>query len=93
MNYELKHVNPVAIFLNAIRIFVVVGFMVALLTFFLPNSTLRYGGFFQKMAATGMFTVVYALVVSGILMLVAWLYNTWAAVFPGVTIRLEQKPE
>jgi hypothetical protein len=92
MNYELKHINPLSVFLNALRIFVVVGFGVAMLTFFLPGS-LRFGGFFQKLMATGFFTIVYTLVVSIILTLISWLYNVWAGRFKGVTIRLEQDAE
>ena len=92
MNYELKSISAGAVFMNAIRIFVIVGFIVAIISFFvLPNPTIRIQGFGQKIAATLLFTVVYAVVVSAVLTLISWLYNLWAARFKGVTIQLEQQ--
>ena len=42
MNYELKSVSPGSVFWNAIRIFLVVGFVVALISFFIvPNPNIR----------------------------------------------------
>lgn len=65
MNYELKSVQPVTVFMNALRIFLIVGFIVAILSFFiLPNPSLRITLWWQKIMATLLFTVVYALVVS-----------------------------
>ncbi len=88
MNYELKSVQPLSVFFNAVRIFVVVGFLVAILSFFiLPSSNLAFG---QKMIAVPLFTVVYTLVVSAVLSLIAFLYNIWAQNFSGVKIHLEQ---
>jgi hypothetical protein len=92
MNYEIKSVNPGSVFFNAMRIFVVVGFIVAIISFFLlPNPNIRITGFFQKVLATLLFTVVYTLVVSLVLTLVAWLYNVWAGRFSGVKLTLEQE--
>ena len=91
MNYELKSVSPATVFANAIRIFLIVGFVVALISFFIaPNSTLHFAAVWQKLAATILFTLVYGLVVSTVLTLIAWLYNFWAGKFKGVTIHLEQ---
>jgi hypothetical protein len=91
MNYELKAVQPGSVFLNAIRIFVVVGFIVGILSFFvLPNPNVRISIWWQKIAATLLFTVVYAVVVSAVLTLVAWLYNVWAGKFKGITVSFEQ---
>ena len=92
MNYELKSVSPLSIFVNAVRIFVVVGFVVALISFFIvPNPNIHITAFWQKIAATLLFTVVYGLVVSVVLTLIAWLYNLWAGKFKGVSIHLEQE--
>jgi hypothetical protein len=92
MNYELKSVSPGSIFWNAIRIFLVVGFVVALISFFVvPNPNIRITLWWQKIMATVLFTVVYAFVVSLVLTLIAWLYNLWAGKFKGVTIHLEQQ--
>lgn len=92
MNYELKSVSPVSVLMNALRIFVVVGFLVALISFFIsPNPALNISGVGQRLLATLLFTVVYTLVVSLVLSLVAWLYNLWAARFKGVSIHLEQE--
>ena len=94
MNYELKSVQPGSVFANAIRIFVVVGFVVAVLSFFiLPNPNIRITLWWQKILATFLFTVVYALVVSAVLTLIAWLYNLWTGSFPGVKVHLEQSEE
>jgi hypothetical protein len=92
MNYELKSVQPGTVFANALRIFLIVGFVVAILSFFiLPNPTLRITLWWQKIMATLLFTLVYALVVSLVLSLIAWLYNFWAANFKGIKIHLEQE--
>lgn len=94
MNYELKNVQPGSVFFNAIRIFVVVGFIVAILSFFvLPNPNIRITLWWQKILATLLFTVVYALVVSIVLTLIAWLYNFWAANFRGIRVHFEQEEE
>ena len=91
MNYELKSVSPGSVFWNAIRIFLVVGFIVAIISFFIvPNPNIRINLLWQKLMATVLFTVVYALVVSTVLMLIGWLYNLWAGKYKGVTIQLEQ---
>jgi len=94
MNYELKSIQTGSVFANAIRIFVVVGFIVAVLSFFiLPNPNIRITLWWQKILATFLFTVVYALVVSAVLTLIAWLYNLWGANFPGIKVHLEQSEE
>ena len=92
MNYELKSIAPGSVFINALRIFVVVGFVVAILSFFiLPNPNIRITLWWQKILATLLFTVVYSVVVSVVLTLVAWLYNFWCTNFRGVTVHLEQQ--
>jgi hypothetical protein len=92
MNYELKSISPGSVFFNAIRIFVVVGFIVAIVSFFvLPNPNIRITLWWQKILATLLFTLVYSLVVSAVLTLIAWLYNVWAANFRGVSVNLEQQ--
>jgi len=94
MNYELKSIQPGSVFANAIRIFVVVGFVVAVLSFFiLPNPNIRITLWWQKILATFLFTVVYALVVSAVLTLIAWLYNLWTASFPGVKVHFEESED
>jgi len=94
MNYELKSIHPGSVFVNAVRIFVVVGFIVAILSFFiLPNPNIRITLWWQKILATFLFTVVYAAVVSAVLTLIAWLYNLWAANYSGVKIHFEQSEE
>jgi len=94
MNYELKSINPTSVFGNAIRIFVIIGFIVAVLSFFiLPNPNIRITLWWQKILATFLFTVVYTLVVSAVLTLIAWLYNVWAASFSGVKFHFEQTEE
>jgi len=92
MNYEIKAVRPASVFSNAIRIFVVVGFIAAVYSFFIsPYSGIRLALWWQKILATLLFTVVYAIVVSLILAFIAWLYNFWAANYKGITIHLEQE--
>jgi hypothetical protein len=94
MNYELKSIQPLTVFLNAIRIFLIVGFIVAILSFFiLPNPNIRISLWWQKILATVLFTVVYAFVVSVVLSLIAFLYNFWTANFGGIKIHLEQTEE
>jgi hypothetical protein len=92
MNYEVKSVSPGSVFFNAVRIFLVVGFVVAIISFFIvPNPNIHITLWWQKIMATVLFTIVYALVVSVVLMLIGWLYNLWADKFKGISIRLEQK--
>jgi hypothetical protein len=92
MNYEVKSVSPGSVFWNALRIFLVVGFVVAIISFFIvPNPNIHITLWWQKIMATVLFTIVYALVVSVVLMLIGWLYNLWADNFKGISIRLEQK--
>jgi hypothetical protein len=91
MNYEVKAVSPVAVLINALRIFIIVGFLVGILSFFvMPNTNPRIATFGQKFVATLIFTGAYTVAVSLVLTLVAWLYNVWSARFKGITIRLEQ---
>ncbi len=96
MNYELRNpFNPGSVFGNAIRIFIsdriycrrAEGF------FILPNPNIRITLWWQKILATFLFTVVYAVVVSAVLTLIAWLYNLWAASFSGVKFHFEQTEE
>jgi hypothetical protein len=92
MNYELKSVSPGTVFLNAIRIFLVVGFIVGINYFFiLRNPNVMLAAWWQKVMATLLFTVVYGLVVSVILTLISWLYNLWAGKYKGISIHLEQQ--
>ena len=94
MNYELKSVSPGSVFWNAIRIFLIVGFVVAVISFFIvPNPNIRITLWWQKILATILFTGVYTLVVSAVLTLIAWLYNLWTASFSGVKVHLEQSEE
>jgi hypothetical protein len=94
MNYELKTVQPGSVFANAIRIFIIVGFLVAVLSFFvIPNPSLALQIWWQKILATLLFTVVYAVVVSGVLALIAFLYNLWTQSFPGIKVHFEQTEE
>jgi hypothetical protein len=90
MNYEVKSVQPLSVFMNALRIFLIVGFIVAVLSFFvLPSPGIRITLWWQKIMATLLFTIVYAVVVSVVLTFVAWLYNFWSQNFKGITIHLE----
>lgn len=92
MNYELKSIAPGSVFWNAIRIFLIVGFIVGIISFFiLPNPNIRINIWWQKVMATLLFTVVYALVVSVVLMLMAWLYNLFSGNFKGVTVTMDQQ--
>jgi hypothetical protein len=92
MNYELKSISPGSVFWNALRIFLVVGFIVAILEFFvISNARLAFTAFWQKAMATILFTLVYAAVISVIASFIAWLYNFWATRFKGVTIHFEQE--
>jgi hypothetical protein len=92
MNYELKSISPLSVLFNAARIFVIIGFIVAVLSFFIvPNPNVRITVFWQKLAATALFTVVYTAVVSLVLTLIALLYNFWAGRFKGITVHFEQE--
>lgn len=94
MNYELKSIQPGTVFFNAIRIFVVIGFLVALVTFFvIPNPDLQVQKWWQRLLATSLFTVVYAIVASLMVALIAFLYNFWAQNFGGIKMHFEQSEE
>jgi hypothetical protein len=94
MNYELKSIQPGSVFANALRIFTIIGFLVAVLSFFvLPNPNVRIQLWWQKIVATLLFTVVYGVVVSVVLSLIAFLYNLWAQNFSGVKVHFEQTEE
>ncbi len=92
MNYEIKSINPGSVFFNAVRVFIIVGFVVAVISLFImPSPNIRITAIWQKFAATLLFTVVYGIVVSVVLTFVAWLYNFWTSRFKGVSIHLEQQ--
>ena len=92
MNYELKSVSPGSVFWNAVRVFVVVGFVVAVISFFIvPNPNVRITGFWQKIMATLLFTLVYTAVVSAVLTLISLLYNFWTGRFSGIKVRFEEE--
>jgi hypothetical protein len=94
VNYELKFIQPGSVFFNAARIFLIVGFFVAILSFFvLPNPSIRITLWWQKLVATFAFTLIYGFIVSLVLTFVAWLYNFWAANFRGIRVRFEQEGE
>jgi hypothetical protein len=91
MNYELKYINPLSVLINAARIFVIVGFLLALGTFFFPNQAFFLASFPQKVMASLLYTGVYTLLASVALAFIAFLYNKWASNFKGIDIHLEQK--
>jgi hypothetical protein len=92
MNYELKTISAGSVFWNAIRIFLVVGFVVAVISFFIvPNPNIRITIWWQRIMATALFTVVYAGVVSIVLSLIALLYNFWTGKFKGISVHFEQE--
>jgi len=93
MNYEIKHIQPISVLVNTLRIFIIVGFIIAIFTFYLPNSAMRYSSFVQKLGAVAIFTGVYTLVFSAIASFVSVLYNLWVTKFGGIKIRLEQSPD
>jgi hypothetical protein len=81
MNYELKSIRPGSVFFNAARLFLVVGFLAAVYTFFIsPYATVRFS-FRAKAVMTLLFTGAYGGVVSAILYAVAHLYNLWVRDF------------
>ena len=82
MNYEVKSIAPGSVFFNAVRIFLVVGFIVGVISFFIvPNPNIHIEAWWQKILATLLFTLVYSVVVSIVLTLMAWLYNLFAGSF------------
>ena len=92
MTYVLKSVSPGSVFLNSIRIFLVVGLVAAVIKILMvPDPDIHVAELWQKVAATLIFTIVYALVVSTALMLIGWLYNLWANRFKGISIQLDQQ--
>jgi hypothetical protein len=92
MNYELKSVAPLSVLINAVRFFVVVGFLVAVWHFFISGDpSIHFNSVGQRLMGTVLFTVVYGVAVAVTLTLGALLYNLWASRFKGVTFRLEQK--
>jgi sterol desaturase/sphingolipid hydroxylase (fatty acid hydroxylase superfamily) len=92
MNYVLKSVAPASVFLNSIRIFLVVGLFAAVIkVIIVPDPNMHITESWQKVMATLVFTLVYALVVSTALVLIAWLYNLWSNKFKGISIELDQR--
>lgn len=59
MNYVLKSISPGSVFLNSIRIFLVVGFFFAVLKVFIdPSPSFAAIVLWQKVIATVIFTFV-----------------------------------
>jgi len=82
MNYEIKAIRPGSVFVNAIRIFIIVGFIAAIYSFFIsPYSGIRLAAWWQKILATLLFTGVYAFVVSIVLWLISRIYNAYILEF------------
>lgn len=91
MKYELKFIHPLPLIAATSRIFLVMGFVLAILTFYIvPNPGLAAGAWWQKLLGSLIFTGVYALVVTIVVTGVAVLYNLFARRFHGVTVYLEQ---
>ncbi len=94
MTYEVKSIRPGSVFFNALRVFFVVGFVLAVISFLiLPNGSIALWSFPQRLGATAIFTIVYAPVVSGVLTLLAGLYNFWASNYRGLQFNLEKEEE
>jgi len=97
MNYEIKSVRTFTVFINAFRVFAVVGFPMAILTFFISNGPHYMASVWQKLVAMILFTIAYAifyaLIMSAVLSFIAWLYNYWARRYHGVTFALEKEEE
>ena len=78
MNYEIKAVRPGSVFVNSLRIFLIVGFIAAIYSFFFsPYSGIRLISGWQKIFLPLLFTGVYALVVSIILWFIGRIYNAF----------------
>ncbi len=91
MKYEIKFIHPLPMLINASRIFVILGFLLSLLTFFVfPNPSMALALWWQKIVGALIFTVVYTIVVSLVVTLLCVLYNFFAGKFKGVTFHLEQ---
>lgn len=91
MKYEIKFIHPLPLLINSSRIFLILGFLLSILTFFiLPNPSLALAAWWQKIVGALIFTLVYAVVVSAVVTIIAVLYNFFAGRFRGVTFHLEQ---
>ena len=94
MNYELKTIQPGSVFFNAIRIFIIIGFLVAVLSFFViqnPNFALQI--WWLKI---GDAVHVYVRLCGGsfgVFSLIAFLYNMWAQNHSGIKVHFEQTEE
>jgi len=91
MKYEIKFIHPLPLLFNASRIFVVLGFFLSILTFFVfPNPGMMGVAWWQKVVGALIFTLAYTLIISIIVTVIALLYNFYAGRFKGVTLHLEQ---
>jgi hypothetical protein len=93
MNYELKSIRAGSVFFNALRIFLVVGFLVAVLSIYVLRTDPRLDAlaWWQRFLLMIVYTVVYDFVISVMLAIIAGLYNFWAGSAKGISIHLEQE--
>jgi hypothetical protein len=90
MTYELKSVRLGSVFINCLRVFLIVGLLWGIAYFILfPNAGLRLNSAGAKLVATVVFTLAYGVLFSAFLTLLGFLYNLWARRFSGIALEFE----
>lgn len=93
MNYELKSINTMSVFLYTLRIFPIIGFVAGVFIFYVfadPNPAIHG---WVRVAAPFVFTIIYTIVISILFSAIAFLYNVWAQNASGIKFHFEQTEE
>lgn len=94
-NYELKSVCAVSLCKNFPIVFALLGALIGIFTFFIfPTELAANLGFGARILSWLIFIVLYTLIMSVGVVVVAWLYNIVAGkMTKGVVFQLEQSEE
>ena len=93
-NYEVKGVSVVSLFKNFPIVFAMLGALIGIFTFFIfPTDLAANLGFGARILSWLIFIVLYTVIMSVGVIVVAWIYNFIAGKVGGAVIELDQTAE
>ncbi|MBI4057387.1 MAG: hypothetical protein HY399_07585 [Elusimicrobia bacterium] len=94
MKYELRSISPMSILISSIpAVLFLLGLLGGLVTFVvLPNPQMEPMGGMTRLMATGLFAVLYMVLMVALLVVVAFLYNLFTQTVGLRGIRVDIEP-
>lgn len=87
MNYEIKSVKIMSVFMNTLRIFAVAGLAFSILRVSTLPIHISFG---RKLSFVAAYTVGYSIGLTLLASFIAFLYNLWCKHYKGLVIHLVQ---